>query len=70
MTNQKLVPTDKINLYYVCGNEEEHASNSEVFADQPLTDIVDCGTLICNECDADMTLQGYAGVTREPGGED
>ena len=66
MTNQKLVKTERITLYYVCGNEEEHDSNKEVFADQPLTEIVACGTLVCPECDADMDLQGYTGVDRKP----
>lgn len=64
MSNVKLVKTDRITLFYVCENVEDHEDNLEVFERQPLTDIVATGALVCPECDADMDLQGYAGVER------
>ena len=53
--------TDQVVLHYVC---DEH--DSPIRAEQPLTDIVDAGTLICPECGDDMALEASVGVRSIP----
>ena len=53
--------TDQVVLHYVCD-----AHDSPIRAEQPLTDIVDAGTLICPECGEDMALEASVGVRSIP----
>ena len=53
--------TDQVVLHYVC---DEH--DSPIRAEQPLTDIVYAGTLICPECGEDMALENSVGVRAVP----
>jgi len=59
--------TSEIILNYTCDNVAEHESGEPITAIQPLADITAVGTLICEECGEDMTLD--ADVTILPTAE-